>query len=264
MGDKHIPDYLYHYTSLSSLGLILKNKTLRFNSLKNMDDLEEFKANDLKEYGKYCFISSWTDIAEEKLSLWSMYTGNMTGVRIKLHKLPFETYTYRIKNNQIDIEMKDGFLPQHFFDFENPIPSVFKTEGFILRVEYTEDESLIYPNLLEYNSATNETKLKLPLLGKYKRKEWYFQDEVRYKITYFPFTIHDKDNMDIIKQNIVRQKSLPFKDRYLNIKHEFLNEIEIIKGPKMSFGDSEILDLLVEKYCPTARIIESKFKDKIR
>ncbi len=32
------PDYLYHYTSIENLALILKNKTIRFNSLINVDD----------------------------------------------------------------------------------------------------------------------------------------------------------------------------------------------------------------------------------
>lgn len=35
--------YLYHYTSLSTLALILKSKTIRFNSLINMDDAEDVK-----------------------------------------------------------------------------------------------------------------------------------------------------------------------------------------------------------------------------
>ena len=32
---------LYHYTSLETLALILKNKTLCFNNLLNVDDIEE-------------------------------------------------------------------------------------------------------------------------------------------------------------------------------------------------------------------------------
>ena len=32
-------EYLYHYTNIETLLLILKNKTLAFNSLQNVDDL---------------------------------------------------------------------------------------------------------------------------------------------------------------------------------------------------------------------------------
>ena len=36
-------EYLYHYTSVDSLALILKNKTIRLNPLDKMDDLQEKK-----------------------------------------------------------------------------------------------------------------------------------------------------------------------------------------------------------------------------
>ena len=34
-------DRLYHYTTVESLALILKNRTLRLNPLDKMDDLQE-------------------------------------------------------------------------------------------------------------------------------------------------------------------------------------------------------------------------------
>ena len=38
---KSTPKRLFHYTSLDVLALILRNRTIRFNSLENLDDLEE-------------------------------------------------------------------------------------------------------------------------------------------------------------------------------------------------------------------------------
>lgn len=35
-------EYLYHYTSIETLALILKNHTIRFNSLDKMDDLQQY------------------------------------------------------------------------------------------------------------------------------------------------------------------------------------------------------------------------------
>jgi len=262
--NRPIPEYLYHYTSISSLGLILKNRTLKFNSLLNMDDLEEAKANDLKEYGKYCFVSSWTDSDEEKISLWSMYTYNMSGVRIKMHKLPFETYTYKINKPGLDITSIDNFFPEHFWGMDKCVPIYYPNEKFVERIEYTDDEKLIYPDLLKYNKETDQTTLALNLLGKYKRKEWNFQDEIRYKIIFFPFTLKECYDLEIAKRNISQQIDLPFDSCFLQIKDEYFNEVEITKGPKMNNGDSEILDLIVNTYCPTAKISESKFKNKIR
>lgn len=33
--------YLYHYTSIETLALILKNRTIRFSSLATVDDIKE-------------------------------------------------------------------------------------------------------------------------------------------------------------------------------------------------------------------------------
>jgi len=41
------PDYLYHYTSIESLAMILSTKKIRFNSLVHVDDLVEGKCKTL-------------------------------------------------------------------------------------------------------------------------------------------------------------------------------------------------------------------------
>ena len=41
-------EYLYHYTSVDSLALILKHRTIRLNPLDKMDDLQEQETADLK------------------------------------------------------------------------------------------------------------------------------------------------------------------------------------------------------------------------
>ena len=43
-------EYLYHYTTVDTLELILKNKTIRFNPLTKMDDnLEQWSAHGKQE-----------------------------------------------------------------------------------------------------------------------------------------------------------------------------------------------------------------------
>ena len=45
---------IYHYTNLESLALILKNKTIRFNRLDKVDDLEEGNVESLGvKFSKY-------------------------------------------------------------------------------------------------------------------------------------------------------------------------------------------------------------------
>lgn len=41
-------DYLYHYTSLEKLALILKNRTIRLSPLDKMDDRQEQKTSDVE------------------------------------------------------------------------------------------------------------------------------------------------------------------------------------------------------------------------
>ena len=43
---------LYHYTSLATLALILKNRTIMFNRLDRVDDVEEGTINTLNLYTK--------------------------------------------------------------------------------------------------------------------------------------------------------------------------------------------------------------------
>ena len=83
-------EYLYHYTNIETLALILKNRTIRFNSLDKMDDLQEQQTADIENIGQFCYISSWTEDDTESIPMWNMYASLDLGVRIKLCKNPFK------------------------------------------------------------------------------------------------------------------------------------------------------------------------------
>ena len=89
MSELIYPKMLYHYTSIDNLALILKNRTIRLNSLTNMDDKQEAKTKEGQLFGKSVFISSWTDDESESIPMWKMYTSPSAGVRIGLPPLPF-------------------------------------------------------------------------------------------------------------------------------------------------------------------------------
>lgn len=67
------PGRLYHYTSLSSLALILRNRTLRLMPLTGMDDPQENQTADVANLGRLFFASCWTDEAKESIPMWNMY-----------------------------------------------------------------------------------------------------------------------------------------------------------------------------------------------
>lgn len=79
-----LPKFLYHYTSLETVALILKNMTLRFNRLDKVNDLNEASSYNLPYANTLVFSSSWTEHSEESIPMWRMYTRDMEGVRIKL------------------------------------------------------------------------------------------------------------------------------------------------------------------------------------
>ncbi len=91
-------EYLYHYTNIETLALILSNKTIRFNSLNNTDDLQEQETADIKNIGQFFYISSWTDDSTESIPMWNMYASLNLGVRIRLRKNPFKIYDNSVES----------------------------------------------------------------------------------------------------------------------------------------------------------------------
>lgn len=87
--------YLYHYTSLETLALILRNKTICFNNLLYVDDLDEAETEDMGKFGKFVYASCWTEDSEESIPLWNLYTPNMHGVRIRMPEFPFKKYRFK-------------------------------------------------------------------------------------------------------------------------------------------------------------------------
>ena len=82
-------EYLYHYTSLESLALILKNRTIRLNPLDKMDDIQEQKTADIENIGKFVFVSSWTDDVVESIPMWKMYTDPDVELELNCGKIHF-------------------------------------------------------------------------------------------------------------------------------------------------------------------------------
>lgn len=106
---------VYHYTSIETLALILKNKSIRFNRLDCVDDLEESiygSGEQNVNLAKYTFVSCWTRDNVENLALWKMYTNNK-GVRIGLDENPFVSYAVNknfVSYFQMPLEAKGDYV----------------------------------------------------------------------------------------------------------------------------------------------------------
>lgn len=252
-----MPDYLYHYTNLSTLKLILKNRTIRLNSLKNMDDAEEIVTANSEFLGKYCFVSCWTDLEEESIPFWGIYTHEMAGVRLKMQKNPFIKYSYAISYYSRG-EIIETYCPEKLWKSNSLY--YYPTLPFLRKVAYTENEQLIFPDVISHLRKGENGKYDLAGdfndINLYKRKCWEFQSEWRYGLLFFP---HDEQGF--LKMDLTANaEDMPFWYCDLSIREDAFNDIEIMTGPKMSEKDKELLKGIVAQYCPEAKIVNSVLK----
>lgn len=271
--------YLYHYTSIDTLLLILKNKTICFNSLVNVDDLEECETGDIKKLGRFCYASCWTDSDEELIALWSMYTPNMQGVRIKLEQFPFVKYNYK-KGDYYFKEDSTSFINYKELT-EDDKASIVPNCPTLTKVIYTDDESLLFPiskNIEKKTINTNgkitnteNISYKIDKIGKYKRKNWEFQNEIRYLISMAPWSVRELELCSKQKDFVKAQRELlnrledenikaPYDRYFLKLDENKLENIEILLGPKVTEAQKEMVNLIVKEYCPTAKISQSTLK----
>lgn len=233
---------IHHYTSVETLALILKTKKIRLNNLIDVNDLDEGNTTDCGNVGQYFFVSCWTKEPKESIPLWNLYNG-LSGVRIT-----FSNNFIGESNNessQFRIEENETYLMKDFLDSE---------------VIYTDDEKLLFPNIV------NGDKINFDLVGRYKRTAWSFEKEWRIKrfganmIANYARTEREKlltnDNGDVFRFF----NDNPFKFHDCPIFENHFKEMEILLGPKISDGNKIIVNDLVAKYNPKAKITESCLK----
>lgn len=264
-------EYLYHYTNIETLALILKNRTIRFNSLNKMDDLQEQQTADVKNIGQFCYISSWTEDSTESIPMWNMYASLNLGVRIKLRKNPFKIYNNtaeslsKVANATVNDESNGKPLQSII-----PIAEMFSmgfmsmqamTKDLLVKVEYTDDKDKLYPHLLTENGES--FSIAIGELGKYKNLHWKFQNEWRYILTILPLNLNQPVENSLKSFQVIANKMrlgiekqpFPYYDMYLS--DEAFQEMEITLSPHISVGSKIIAESLVEKYNPSAIITES-------
>lgn len=136
---------IYHYTNLESLALILKNKTIRFNRLDKVDDIEEGNAESLGvRFCKYVFVSCWTENPEENIPLWKMYGGDFGGVRISVEQEMFQEYV--VSDLDFGGQKSKGFIITKIPAKDLPHPDFwilsiadYENDLFYRHIEYVDD-----------------------------------------------------------------------------------------------------------------------------
>lgn len=257
---------IYHYTSIETLLLILKNHTLRFSSLLVVDDLEEVNTSDYGELGRFAFVSCWTKADSESIPLWNLYTKNMDGVRIKLSTSDiFQTEEAVFQDGgkcNIPVSLKQNNLDKLGVCLNPPYYLQ------LIDITYTSNEDLLYPKVYSYEKTKNgyNKKIdKIDSLGIFKRKTWEFQKESRFKFFLAPWSIKElgeiKDSLEHAKVfDRLQNEKLPFSYIDLLLSDNAFDNFEVLLGPKVTEAQEQIVRLICSKYLPTTIISRSNLK----
>ena len=273
-------EYLYHYTSLETLALILSNKTICFNNLLYVDDVDESETQDMGNFGRFLYVSCWTSDEKESIPLWNLYTPDMHGVRIKLPKFPFKKYSYKKGELFFEEDVETYINMEKIYNEDKA--SIVGTQPALIAVEYTDEQSKLFPKVRtisapdaveRYLNAKDMKEIEgikvsysFAELGKCKRTEWSFQKEWRYIFSVMPMGLKERNPLNFqMQQEIIRriedkEYTPPYARFFLELDEDVLENIEVLCGPKMSQAEKIIVKALLEQYCPNGKYQESKLR----
>lgn len=273
---------VHHYTTIETLALILKNKTIRFNRLDKVDDLEESEYGMSEanvKMGKYIFVSCWTRDDAENIALWGLYTQNK-GVRITLDEDMFITYPVT--------DTHKSYFKQPIVFGNDYVLATANNNAVLFEIEYVDNLAQKIKEIGDFsiNIEKEEFSLKFTnTYGNFKSKHWEFQKECRFKIIAIPCK-YPKDNefirafagnkslMTTVNDtlgkvmNSMSNSLMSYQDISANYFDITLNEnafqnIEILLAPQSTVADKLIVEALINSYCPSAILKESNLKGKI-
>lgn len=249
----NIPQTLYHYTSLETLALILTNKSLCFNTLLNVDDIEEAETSDMGLLGKYVYVSCWTDEAAESIPMWQLYTPNMHGVRIQLPVFPFKEHHYKAgelhfkENTTSYIDLKKVFDDNKALicgNYPEPVQITYTTDKTLLHPRTKFGDSLDDFNSVLGNGSTgkqqSKTTIRFKELGRYKNVDWQFQKEWRYWLFMAPLgigtssQITPKTTVDLYSLLQDKDARPPYERFFVALSEEAISQMQIVFGPRMT------------------------------
>ncbi len=259
--NKELPEYIYHYTSLQILALILENNKIRLNRLDKVNDLQEGRKTALGDISRNVYISCWNAIDDEQIYMWKLYGNNLQGVRLRLRPDFFMFYTLSKKKKQNDIfaysirqvlSLGDYFLNP---DLNYPL----------YEIKYVEDIKEYDKNV--FKVVGNDVFFDTNLVATYKDNIWSHEKEWRIKVIVIPKGQNSVDSRTVNPIiRIVEGKHPP--DEYFDVEMFYprIDEIEITMGPCMGEGDRILLESLIARNSHKTgfKIKESSLNGKIR
>ena len=230
---------IYHYTSVEVLALILKNKTIRFSRLDRVDDPYEYGfIKDGHNPAKFTYISCWTKNSIESIPQWIIYGNQRHGVRIS-----FESDNlFDIKNEGV---YNRWFTNEEMKKMDVVIPPILDND-ILYDIQYVDNPKSYTANIFPLVNGENAIDFKE--IGRYKTKDWSFQDECRYKIHAFPKNIKGS-SIPLLLANLIKNDIYPHEEFIdIPLKETALDDIEILLGPDSSQAEHIIVEALCNQY----------------
>jgi len=251
------PRKLSHYTSAQTLGLILKNKTIRFNRLDRVNDPKEAMSNDYANAQKLVFASCWSGPDTESMPLWERYSAQMAGVRIIMPTLMFKG-----RNNNHKVTRDDRYYEIQVDDFSTQIERCGKTVIALspscvmgpTKIRYAKSDGLHLSNVFN----THEGQLfDLRQLGTVKIDHWSWEDEYRFRVlAAFDYLFEEEGLKWMSPQSFVDN---PVVTEFVDVPLEptSFDEMEVVLGPRISATDEAHVRELCEVHAQKAKITRS-------
>ncbi|MDH7911768.1 DUF2971 domain-containing protein [Winogradskyella sp. SYSU M77433] len=272
-----IPNYLYHYTSLDILKIILETKTIRFKRIDLMNDPFEGKLGHFKNLKKLVFSTSWTAEKRDELPMWKMYS-DLKGVRIKM---PIDLFNTNESMKVAKLGGGENYLIESELDKEYTIETVglnLKQKQGLAKinrvskafgptaVEYYDNELDLIKGLVNLKESdktktypNNFYEINLNQVGQRKIDFWKFEKEYRYRL-FFGNTIMVAGSKDTLNDQL--HESL-IKTEYIdiNFKKDSLENLEILLGPNVdAIKEQECKKMLESMNISNFKLTKSKIK----
>lgn len=248
-----------------------------------MDDVREAQRHAEINFGKFFFVSCWTQQEEESIPQWSMYSREMKGVRIEMPSYPFTEEPLRPKPGWEGVVWEGEILSPLSFDsiwgngyFIAPI--FLDRDHFGGAVEYVDNVEDEYASSIRRKVDSNgHVNLKiegLPFLPRKKSNDWAFQKEYRFSLFILPSLPIPEGGPE--EKGFSERFGQHMSNSFINnidpgitcfdvpLSGEALKDLVVRTGPLMTSGDFTCVEALLNSYAPEARLEESSLRGAIR
>lgn len=254
-------DYIYHYTTLSSLVSIISKKQLRLTRLDKFLNLYEVgfpTSGDswgLSEKMKNIYVSSWINDSSESLSKWKLFSNLEDGVRIGIN-------TQKVFEGLGTCEIKGipyFYLNNVSFRVKEPTNKMYISSK-INKIEQQELHQIVNVNFQELLEENHESRLKqyelIESLLTASIDPISSQNEVRLQIEMtVPRRPNKKREIEEYERGLGKDNLIDYI--LVHLPDIFFADIEILVSPNFSEENLKLLQSFMSKQGYVVQVQES-------